>query len=288
MIVVTGATGQLGRAIVEELAKRVPAETIGVSVREPLNAKELAARGVRVRPGDFEDEASLREAFAGATQLLMISSNAAAVGKDPIAQHRRAIDAAKAAGVRRIVYTSQISASPSSAFNPGRDHAQTEALLRDSGVAFTSLRNGFYASHAVGVMMNAISNGELVTPADGKFSWVGHADLAQAAAEVLLLAKPIEGATKPLTGAQSLDFTDLAATAGELSGKEIRRVTVSDDEYVALMVKRGVPEGGARFALGMFEASRRGEFAAIDPLLEQLLGRAPTPVRELLAARLRA
>ena len=106
MIVITGATGQLGRLVVEKLVGYVPASQIGVSVRDPKKATDLEALGVRVRQGDFNNADSLLSAFEGATQVLIVSSNARASGGDPLAQHRTAIDAAKAAGVRRIVYTS--------------------------------------------------------------------------------------------------------------------------------------------------------------------------------------
>jgi NAD(P)H dehydrogenase (quinone) len=293
MIIVTGATGQLGHAIVAQLLERVPATHIGVSVRDPskvagLAARDFAKRGVRVRRGDYEDAESLRHAFEGASQVLMISSNAAASGGDPVAQHRTAIDAAKAAGVRRIVYTSQISASPTSAFNPGVDHGATEALLRASGVPFTALRNGFYASHALGVLAGGIDRGEIVAPEDGKFSWTAHADLAEAAAVLLCDEGRFEGATPPLTGSEALDFADLAALASEITGREVRRITVTDDAYVAKMIAGGMPANVARFLLGMFVASRRGEFAAVDPTLEKLVGRAPITVRALLAAKLAA
>ena len=171
MIVVTGATGQLGRMVVEQLLRRIPAAQVGVSVRDPAKAQGLAALGVSVRQGDFEDAGSLRHAFEGAEQVLMVSSNASSYGGDPLAQHQRTIEVAKAAGVQRIVYTSQIAASPTSAFAPALDHAAIEALLQSSGIPFTALRNGFYAASAAAMLGRAISSGELITPADGKFSW---------------------------------------------------------------------------------------------------------------------
>ena len=123
MIIVTGATGQLGRLIVQELLALMSADQIGVSVRDPGKATDLAARGVRVRRGDFDDPASLADAFELATQVLIVSSNAAASGGDPLAQHRTAIAAAKAVRARRIVYTSHMGVSATSAFLPMRDHA---------------------------------------------------------------------------------------------------------------------------------------------------------------------
>ena len=145
MIIVTGATGQLGRLIVEKLLDRVPADQVGVSVRDPKKTGDLKALGVRVRQGDFSDPDGLRHAFEGATQVLIVSSNARATGGDPLVQHRNAIDSAKDGGVNRIVYTSHMAASATSAFPPARDHAATEAMLAESGQAWTALRHGFYA-----------------------------------------------------------------------------------------------------------------------------------------------
>ena len=153
---------------------------------------------------------------------------------------------------------------------------------------FTALRNGFYASHALGVLGNAIKNGELVAPADGKFSWTAHSDLAEAAAAILVNEGRFNAATPPLTGSEALDFTDLAALASQATGREIRRITVNDDEYLARMVKAGTPARVAQFALGMFVASRRGEFAAVDPTLETLVEHRPVTLRQLLTAKLAA
>src|SRR4051812_48284904 len=138
MLVVTGATGTLGRLVVEALLQRVSADQIGVSVRDPAQAADFARRGIRVRRGDYSDPASLTSAFEGASRVLVVSSNSA--GDQAVHQHRTAIAAAKAAGASRIFYTSHVGADATSAFAPMPDHAATEAVLRESGVAFTSLR----------------------------------------------------------------------------------------------------------------------------------------------------
>ena len=133
MIVVTGATGQLGHAIVQKLIQHLPINQIGASCRDPEKASHLSSQGVRVRRGDFAETDALADAFEGATQILLVSSNARTYGGDPLAQHAAVIDAAKAAGVRRIVYTSQIASSTTSAFPPAHDHAATEKMLAESG-----------------------------------------------------------------------------------------------------------------------------------------------------------
>ena len=286
MIVVTGATGQLGRAIIEKLVVRIPAAQIGASVRSPEKAADLEALGVRVRQGDYRDPASLTRAFEGAAQVLMVSSNARAYGGDPLSQHRVAIEAARSAGAARIVYTSQMAAGASSAFPPALDHAATEDMLDQSGLAWTALRNGFYASSALNFLGDSPDTGLLETPTDGKIAWTTHADLAEAAAVLLADAGRFDGPTPPLTASQALDFAELATAASEVLGRPIQRRVIPDEEFGARMAARGVPTGAVNMMLGMYRASRAGEFATVHPTLEQLLGRAPLTVRDMFVQEL--
>ena len=286
MIIVTGANGQLGRAIVEKLVERVSASQVGASVRDPAKASDLAALGVLVRQGDFDDLASLIHAFEGAAQVLIVSSNAAAYGGDPLAQHRAAIEAAREVGATRIVYTSHMGASHASLFPPMRDHMATEDMLRQSGLAWTALRNGFYASSGLFLMGNALKTGVIEAPADGKVSWTAHADLAEAAAIILADDGRYEGPTPPLTGSQALALADLAALASELQAQPVRRQIISDEDLRAKMVARGLPERVAEISLGLYRASREGEFAAVDLALARLLGRSPIPLKDLIAAKI--
>ncbi|TXN00744.1 NAD(P)H-binding protein [Methylobacterium sp. WL64] len=283
MIVVTGATGQLGRAIVERLLDRVPADWIGASVRDPGKAEDLANRGVRVRHGDFADPSSLETAFEGASQVLIVSSNARASGGDTLAQHHAAIAAAKAAGAGRIVYTSHMGASATSAFPPMHDHAATEAMLAQVGIAWTSLRNGFYASTVPMLIGDAVTSGVLAAPADGTVSWTTHADLAEAAALVLTGQVRFDGPTPPLTASEALDLADVAGILSDLLGRTIARRLTSDAEQETQLAARGLPSGAINIALGLFRASRANEFAIVDPTLTKLLGRAPTSLRGVLA-----
>ncbi|GAA5117173.1 NmrA family NAD(P)-binding protein [Pseudonocardia adelaidensis] len=280
MIVITGGTGELGSRIVARLLERVPADRVGVSVRDPGRAGDLAARGVRVRRGDFTDPESLTEAFEGATQVLVISTNQS--GEAALAQHVTAVDAAREAGAKRILYTSHQGAAEDSLFAPMPDHAATERHLAAAGVPYTALRNGFYASTVRLLLGRALETGELVAPADGPVSWTAHADLAEAAAIVLADEGRFDGPTPPLTAPDALDLRDVAGILTELTGRTVRRVVADDDEWRATLVGHGVPEDRASMLLGMFRAARRGEFAAAGPALERLLGRPATPVRALL------
>lgn len=281
MIIVTGANGKLGRAIVEQLLTRVPADQIGVSVRDTEKAHGLAEQGVRVRQGDFDDPASLAYAFEGASQVLIVSSNSS--GELAVQHHRTAIDAAKKVGVRRILYTSHMGASPTSLFPPMVDHAATEAVLRESGVAYTSLRNGFYTDSALMILGNAIKTGELRAPEDGPVAWTSHSDLAEVTA-ITLSEDILDGITPNLTASEALDLGGIAAIASELAHRPIQRVVVPDAEYRAGLIAHGVPEAGANMLLGIFLASRQGDFSQVDPTLAHLINRPPTPLRDVLKA----
>ena len=290
MIIVTGATGQLGSLIAKSLVARLPATQIGVSCRDPAKAACPAALAIRVRAGDFADPASLQHAFDRATTVLMVSSNARALGGDPLAQHRTAIDAARAAGAQRIVYTSHIAASATSAFPPARDHAATEDMLRRSGLAWTALRHGFYGASGLAMRGDALTTGTLETAGDGKFSWAAHADLAEAAAIILTEIHQghgwrWDGPTPPLTGAEALDFGDLVGIASTLLAKSIHRTVLTDEAMRAKFAARGTPPRAADMVMGLYTAARNGEFATIDPLLARLLGRAPIRMRDLMAAK---
>jgi NAD(P)H dehydrogenase (quinone) len=280
MIIVTGANGQLGRETVERLLDRVPADRIGVSVRAPDKAQELRERGIRVRRGDFAEPAGLAHAFEGAEQVLIVSTDS--TGDSAVAGHRAAISAAVTAGARRVLYTSHMGAGPASLFEPMVDHAATEEAMRDAGVAYTALRNGFYATSAVMMLGDAVRTGRLIAPQDGPVSWTAHADLAEAAALVLADEGRFDGPSPALTGAESLDLADIAALASDIAGRPVERVVVPDEEYRAGLVAHGVPAARADLLVGLFEAARQGEFAAVDPALASLTGHAPTPLRDVL------
>ena len=283
MIVVTGATGQLGGAVVAQLLDRVPAEGVGVSVRAPEKASALAERGVRVRRGDFDDATTLAHSFEGADQVLLVS--AGTTGETALRQHRTAIDAARVAGVRRILYTSHMGVNPTSPFGPMHTHAATEVMLQESGVAFTSLRNGFYTSSGLMLLGRALETGSVAAPADGPVSWTAHADLAEVTALVLAKEGLLDGLTPPLTSGQAVDLDGIAAIATEVTGRPITRTVVSDAQYRDDLVSHGVPEWQADVLGGLFPASRQGEFAAVDPTLERLLGRPPLTIGDVLAAQ---
>lgn len=286
MIVVTGATGKLGHAIVKALLSSVPVTQVTASVRDPAKAVDLKALGVRVVQADYAERDSLRRAFDGADQVLMISSNAAAQGGDPLAQHANVIAAAREAGVGRLVYTSHMGASATSAFPPMHTHHATEGMLGESGLAWIALRDGFYARSIVDMVRGGIEAGVFSFPEDGKVSWTAHADLAETAAAVLTQPGRFEGPTPPLTAQEALDLDDIAAIAGKITGRAIRRERIADAEMEDRLTRRGLPAPAVRISLGMFRASRAGEFATVDPTLPALIGRLATSLSQVLADEL--
>jgi uncharacterized protein YbjT (DUF2867 family) len=285
MIVITGATGALNGATVEHLLKLVPADQVGVSVRDVDKARHLADRGVRVRRGSYDDPAALRDSFEGADQVLLVSSNDLAA--DHVAQSAAAIEAAVAAGARRILYTSHQNADAASPFMAAPAHAAAESALASSGVAWTSLRNGFYAHSLDWLLGPWQADGVIAAPADGPVSWTERADEAEAAAVILAGPRSFDGPVT-LTAASAVTFDDIAVTASRLTGREVKRVVLGDEDWVAARVAGGLPEAAARMLLGFFAAARQGDFAATGPALGELLGRAPRTVGDLLADRVAA
>ena len=288
MLIVTGASGKLGRMIVDALMQHVPANQIGVSVRDPAKVAELSRHGVRVMQGDFKDADSLRRAWNGAERLLLVSSNAAAIGGDPLKQHATAIDVARELGIGRVLYTSQVSSSPDSLFPPGRDHAATETMLERSGLRWTALRHGFYAESAVAMNAKGFDSGVLETPVDGKVAWTTHEDLAAVDAILLVGLATVDGPTAPLTGSEALDLTDLARLAGEVTGRPVGRRVIDEDEMAANARRAGVPDGSIAVMLGYFRAARAGEFSTVDATLSNAFGSTATECAERVGTAFRS
>ncbi len=282
MILVTGATGNFGRQGVEGLLEKLPPEQVGVSTRDPGKAEDLKQLGVRVCQGDFADPSTLRQAFDGAEQVLIVSGTA--MGADGVRQHANAIQAAKDAGAKRILYTSHQGRGEASIFVPTREnHVPTDALLAGCGVPYVSLQNGFYAESALYQLRGLKDTGRIALPADGPVSWTARADLAEAAVAVLLEPGLLaDGPSPALTGSEMLDFSDVARIVSAILDKPVEREVVSDEAYKATLVKQGMPELYAGLLLSLYAAARAGEFAVLDPTLERLIGRKPTPLRKVL------
>ncbi|GAA1309092.1 SDR family oxidoreductase [Pseudonocardia xinjiangensis] len=269
MIVVTGVTGNLGGLVTKDLLTRVPATDLGAVARNPQKAATLADQGVEVRAGDYEDPESLRTAFAGADVLLFVSSPDITPGTR-VRQHGNVIDAARAAGVGRIVYTSAIGAQDGVGFLA--DHTATEKLLRESGVPHTLLRNTFYMEALVNpALRSAVESGELLAADGGQpVNFATIADLALAASATLT-GPEHDGAAYEVRG-PLWTVPDLARTLSEVSGRPVTYRAVPADDL-----------GPAAFVHQLIAS---GLFAQPSDDLEKLLGRPGTGLHDAVAAAL--
>jgi NAD(P)H dehydrogenase (quinone) len=281
-IVITGASGQLARLTTEAVAEKVAPSDVILVTRTPDALGDLAARGFAVRKGDFDDPASLPAAFEGGERLLLISTDVVGIR---VPQHRAAIDAAVAAGVRWSAYTGIVNPSDS---NPGvaaREHRATEEALRDSGLGWTFLRNSIYAEMLLRGAGPALASGRLVTNAgEGRTTYVSRTDCAAAAAAVLT-SDGHEGREYDITGPEALGEREVAALYAELGGRPVEPAFLDDDGWVAAMVEHaGMPEPVARTYATFGAAARRGYVAVVSSTVEDLTGRPPRSVREVLEA----
>ena len=282
MIAITGANGQLGRLVVQELLRTVPANQIIATVRTPAKASDLAALGVQVRQADYTQPDTLRAAFAGVDKLLLISSSE--VGQRAV-QPRAVIDAAKAAGVKLIAYTSILRAD-TSALGLAAEHKETEAALRASGVPFVLLRNGWYTENYAGVVATAVQYGAVMGSAkEGRIAAASRADYAAAAAAVLVRDGQA-GKVYELAGDTAFTLTEFASEIAKQSGKAVAYADMPQAVYAAELVKVGLPEGFAALLADSDAAAANGGLFDDGKQLSQLIGRGTTPISQTIAANL--
>jgi len=282
MLVVTGASGQLGRAVAREAAAlRGGGTGLVLATRDPAALADGPA-GAEPRRADFGDPGSLAIAFSGADRVLVISTDDI---DGRAAGQIAAIDAAKAAGARHILYTSMLSPVPENPAIIAPSHRATEEHLRSSGVAFTILRAGFYADFQVYEAAEALASGRLVHNRDaGRCAYLTRADIARAAAAVLV-GGGHEGETLDLTGTEAYDAAGLAAEYAAVGGREVEAVEVGDAELLELL--GGSAEGhnqyGARLTVSIGQAIRGGFLDVVTDTVAALTGSAPEPLSSVLA-----
>jgi NAD(P)H dehydrogenase (quinone) len=281
-VCVSGASGQLGRLVGDELMSLLDVEEIVLVSRAPEALPEFADRGVEVRYGDFDVPGSLEEAFCGCDRLLLISSMA--VGRR-LEQNRVALDAAAMAGVQHVVYTSltnPVEGHPCGVLVD--EHRLTEELLRDFGMAWTVLRNAAYAELQVPLGAVAITDGRLVTNAgDGLIAPICRADAAVAAAAVLT-GEGHDGCTYEITGPEALSQTDIARLLSEVSGRFVSVLRYGDRRLRWRLNRLGTPTPIVSAIVDLGIAMRRGYFDVLDGAFERLAGRQPQGLREVLLA----
>lgn len=282
MIAVTGATGQLGRLVIDALLKKVPAEQIVAAVRSPEKAADLAAKGVTVRKADYGQPDTLMSAFSGVDKLLLISGSE--VGQRE-AQHQAIINAAKSANVKFIAYTSLLHAD-SSPLGLGVEHRATEAQLQASGIPYALLRNGWYTENYAASIAPALTHHAFIGSAgEGRIASAARRDYAEAAAEVISRDDQA-GKIYELAGDDSYTLAEFAAEIARQSGEQVEYVNLSPAEFAAALKGAGLLDGLAEMLADSDRGASQGGLFDGSRSLSQLIGRATTPYQEVIKATL--
>lgn len=278
MIAVTGASGQLGRLVLETLLETIPANELVAIVRDQSKVADLVARGVAVRQADYTDPAALRAALPGVDRLLLISSSE--VGQRAT-QHQNVINAAKEAGVGLLAYTSILHAD-TSPLPLAEEHKQTEAMLADSGIPFVLLRNGWYTeNYAMGAPAALELGAVFGCAGDGRIASAARADYAAAAAAVMTADAPA-GQVYELAGDSAYTLSEFAATLARVSGKDITYRNLPEADYAAALQQAGLPEGLAVMLAESDTGASKGGLDDDSHTLSTLIGRPTTALDTVL------
>lgn len=282
MIAITGATGQLGQLVIAALLKSVPASQIVAVVRNPAKADALAQQGIVVRQGDYGDEAALTRALDGVEKLLLISSSE--VGQRAV-QHRNVINAAKAAGVGFIAYTSVLHAD-TSPLGLAAEHIETENMLAASGIPYALLRNGWYSENYLASAPPAIELGVFLGAAgDGKIASATREDYAAAAAKVIS-EEGHAGKVYELAGDTAWTLSELAAELSKQSGKNVVYQNLSEADYASALRGVGLPDAFASLLADSDTGASKGGLFDDSHTLSKLIGRPTTPLADSIKAML--
>ncbi len=276
MIVVTGATGELGRLVIERLKEKVPAEQIVAAVRSHEKAADL---GVEARKADYDEPETLVSALAGANKVLLISGGE---GGRRVAQHRAVVEAAQKNGIAHIVYTSILEADTTTLIL-GPDHKATEEIIRESGLTFTFLRNGWYNENYAPTVQQAVHTGGFVGSAGkGRVASAARADFA-AAAVTVLAGEGHENKIYELSGDIAWTYDDLATEIAKATGKEITYTDLAPEQHMAALTEAGLPTDTAQFVVALDRDTRNGHLGEVTGDLRELMGRPTTPIADTVA-----
>jgi NAD(P)H dehydrogenase (quinone) len=283
MIVVTGATGKLGRFVIEGLLQKLPAGQIAIAVRSPEKAADLKARGVQVRRADYNNPESLDTAFAGAERVLLISSNE--VGRRAV-QHQAVARSVKKAGAALLAYTSVLRAE-TSGLALAAEHKATEHAIRDAGLPFVFLRNGWYIENYTENLRPALAQGALYGAAgEGRIAAATRADFA-AAAVAVLTSSGHENKIYELGGDAAFTMAELAAEVTRQSGKSVTYTNLPPEQYKKALLGAGVPAPFADLLVDSDLGIVRGDLNDSTGDLRRLIGRPTTPLADSIAAALK-
>ncbi|MEU3277329.1 SDR family oxidoreductase [Streptomyces antibioticus] len=281
-IVVTGATGHLGRHVVEQLLEKVPAREITAVVRDEARAADLAARGVRLAVADYNTPETFDGLFVAGDKVLLISGNEFDKGRPR--QHQVVIDAAKAAGVALLAYTSAPGTLTAALAD---DHRATERALTASGVPYTLLRNGWYHENYTEQLAPVLAHDAVVSAAgEGRISSASRADYA-AAAVAVLTGEGHENRTYELGGDEAWSLTEYAAELSRQTGREIVHTSVSAEALTGILTGAGLPGQFAAILAGVDASIEKGELVVTSGDLSRLIGRPTVPVTEAITAALK-
>lgn len=278
MIAITGASGELGRLVIKCLLKRISADQITGLIRDPSKAQGLVNLGVALRHADYNEPGTFAKALKGVDTLLLISSNETGVRTT---QHRTVIDAAKASGIKLIAYTSVLHADVSS-LGLAADHRDTEEALRESGIPYVLLRNGWYSENYLANVPSALEHGVLLgSAADGRISSAPRADYAEAAA-VVLTTEGQAGKVYELAGDSSYTLSDLASMISQNTEKPVIYQDLPQSEFEAVLSSIGLPAGLAALLADSDAAAAQGALYDDSGMLSALIERPTTPVLDSL------
>lgn len=284
-ILVTGASGQLGRLTIEALlARGVEPGSIIAASRTPDKLADFAAKGVTLRKADFDDAASLKAAFAGVDTLAILSTEDIFTPGRRLAQHLAAVNAAKDAGVSHLVYTSMPAPEPDSPISFAPDHRGTEDAINASGLNHTILRNSWYQENLLQSLPGALASGQWFNSAgDGQVAHIARADCAAALAAVLT-GDFATSRTLTLTGPDLLTTADIAALATKATGKPLVAITLTDEQLKGGLLQHGLPEAVANLIVSFDANTRQGRIAIKTDAVEELTGRKPRSMADFMAA----
>ncbi|ESY77935.1 nucleoside-diphosphate sugar epimerase [Mesorhizobium sp. LNHC221B00] len=286
-LLVTGASGQLGRGVINFLLdthKVLPANIIATT-RNPESVADLAARGVIVRAADFNDAASLETAFKGADKVLIISTGDLDLKSGRrLKQHENAVAAAKSAGVSHLLYTSMPNPEPVSPVLFADDHYSTEQAIKASGIPYTIFRNGWYQENLFLALPHAIASGHWYTSAgEGRIAHGARDDMAAAIAAGLV-SSMTDSKTYTLTGPHAYTTAEIAALVSEVTGKPLEVIQVPDDALAEGVKAAGIPEDFADVVVSFDVNTRSGRIAMVTDAIETLSGRTPKTLKQFLEA----
>lgn len=283
-LLVTGASGHLGRTAIESLLKSGCGHKVIAGSRNPARLADLAALDAEIRTVDFEDIETLDAAFAGVDRVLIVSTDALDKSGRRVAQHKNAIDAATRAGVKHVVYTSFTNSTPDSAILLAPDHCATEQLLDQSPLGYTILRNNFYAENLLGALPHAVATGRWFAAAgSGAMGYVARADAGAAAAAAL--ASSFDGRrTLDITGPSALTHEEVATIVSEITGKPLAYVPVDEAAVTQGLIGAGFPEPIAKIFASFDTATAKGELEVVSTAVDDLTGREAQSLRDFLAA----